>query len=343
MMMCFRLAAVVVLVLAPLAAFAQEATLSGTISDSTGGVLPGVTVTATHVATGNTFVAVTDERGGYRMPVRVGVHKVSAELTGFGTVTREIDLLVNQTAVINLQLAPSTLQESVTVTGEAPLIDTSQSSLGANIDPKQMSELPVNGRNFMDLTLLAPGSRQNAVAETPINSSSVNITFQLNLDGQQVTNQVALSFGQPRYSRDSIGEFEFVTNRFDASQGRSSGVQVNAITKSGTNTPTGTFSGYFRDSKFNGKDPVAGVVLPYQDQQISTTFGGPIIKDRIHYFLNYEFEREPQTYVYNTPYPKFNTTLSGARRQDTEAGGVGFPFLPQTRPPLDLEGTHPES
>ncbi len=336
MKMCFRLAAVVVLVLAPLAAFAQEAILSGTISDSTGGVLPGVTVTATHVATGNTFVAVTDERGGYRMPVRVGVHKVSAELTGFGTVTREIDLLVNQTAVINLQLAPSTLQESVTVTGEAPLIDTSQSSLGANIDPKQMSELPVNGRNFMDLTLLAPGSRQNAVAETPIGSSSVNITFQLNLDGQQVTNQVALSFGQPRYSRDSIGEFEFVTNRFDASQGRSSGVQVNAITKSGTNTPTGTFSGYFRDDKFNAKDPVAHVVLPYQDQQISTTFGGPIKKDRIHYFASYEYEREPQTYVYATPYPKFNGTLTGARRQDTEAGRFDFQFSPKTR--LSLRG-----
>src|SRR5262245_57856450 len=109
---CARIAAcVVVLLLVPLAAFAQEAVLTGTIADSTGGVLPGVTVTATHVATGNTFVAVTDERGGYRMPVRVGVHKVTAELQGFGAVTREIDLLVNQTAVVNLQLAPSTLQE----------------------------------------------------------------------------------------------------------------------------------------------------------------------------------------------------------------------------------------
>ncbi|PYR74038.1 MAG: hypothetical protein DMF87_24020 [Acidobacteria bacterium] len=158
----------------------------------------------------------------------------------------------------------------------------------------------------------------------------------MNLDGQQVTNQVALSFGQPRYSRDSIGEFEFVTNRFDASQGRSSGVQVNAITKSGTNTPTGTFSGYFRDDTFNAKDPVTHTVLPYQDQQISTTFGGPIRKDRIHYFASYEYEREPQTYVYATPYPKFNGTLTGARRQDTEAGRLDFQFSPKTR--LSLRG-----
>jgi len=324
------------LALLPGAGYAQEATLSGTVTDSTGGVLPGVTITATHTATGNTFVAVTDEKGGYRVPVRVGMFKVDAELPGFGTVTRQVDLLVGQTAVLNLQMAPSTVQESVTVTGEAPLVDTQTSTLGTNVDPRQMQELPVNGRNWMDLTLLAPGSRANAVAETPINSTSSNIPFQLNLDGQQVTNQVALAFGQPRFSRDAIGEFEFVSNRFDASQGRSSGIQVNAITKSGTNTMAGTLSGYFRDSKFNGKDPVAGVVLPYQDQQISTTFGGPIVRDRIHYFLNYEFEREPQTYVYNTPYPKFNTTLAGARRQDTEMGRFDFQFSPSKR--LSLRG-----
>ena len=319
------------LALLPVGAWAQEATLSGTITDSTGGVLPGVTITATHTATGNTFVAVTDEKGGYRIPVRVGMFKVDAELPGFGTVTRQIDLLVGQTVVLNLQLAPSTVQESVTVTGEAPLIDTATSSLGTNVDPRQMQELPVNGRNWMDLTLLSPGSRANAVTETPISSTSSNIPFQLNLDGQQVTNQVALSFGQPRFSRDAIGEF-ILSNRFDAAQGRSSGIQVNAITKSGTNTPGGTFSGYFRDSKFNAEDPVAGVVLPYQNQQISTTFGGPIVKDRIHYFLNYEFEREPQTYVYNNPtYPKFNTTLTGARRQDTEMGRFDFQFTPKMR------------
>src|SRR5258706_3056064 len=334
--LCARFAALALLLLLPAAAYAEEATLSGTITDTTGGVLPGVTITATHTATGNTFVTVTDEKGGYRIPVRVGMFKVDAELPGFGTVTRQLDLLLGQTAVLNLQLAPSTVQESVTVTGEAPLVDTTTSTLGTNVDPRQMQELPVNGRNWMDLTLLAPGSRANSVAETPISSTGSNITFQLNLDGQQVTNQVALSFGQPRYSRDAIGEFEFVSNRFDASQGRSSGIQVNAITKSGTNTPAGTFSGYFRDSKFNAKDPVACVVLPYQDQQISATFGGPIRKDRIHYFVSYEYEREPQTYVYSTPYPKFNGTLIGVRRQDTEMGRFDFQFSPQTR--LTLRG-----
>ncbi len=98
------------LLLLPSSAFAQDATLTGTITDATGGVLPGVTITATHEATGNTFVAVTDQSGGFRLPVRTGVHRVSAELPGFATVTRSVDLLVRQTAVLNLQLSPSTVQ-----------------------------------------------------------------------------------------------------------------------------------------------------------------------------------------------------------------------------------------
>src|SRR3954470_23576837 len=100
------------ILLLPVAAFAQEAVLTGTITDATGGVLPGVTVTPSNEATGNKFVGVTDERGVYRMPVRVGNYQVTAELQGFSTATRAgLNLLVGQTATLNLQLGPSTLQE----------------------------------------------------------------------------------------------------------------------------------------------------------------------------------------------------------------------------------------
>src|ERR1043166_6933911 len=98
-----------IFLLLPSLASAQEATLSGTVTDTTGGVLPGVTITAVHEATGNTFVAVTDEAGGFRLPVRTGVHRITAELPGFASVTRSVDLLVRQTAVLNLQLSPSTV------------------------------------------------------------------------------------------------------------------------------------------------------------------------------------------------------------------------------------------
>ena len=221
-------------------------------------------------------------------------------------------------------MAPATLQESVTVTGEAPLVDTTQSNLGSNIDARQVQDLPLNGRNFMDLTLLAAGSRQNFVAETPAAS------FQLNVDGQQVTQLIATSFGQPRFSKDTIAEFEVITNRFDARQGRSTGIQVNAITKSGTNAPAGSFAGYFRDAKFNAEDFIQKKVLPYSNQQLSVTFGGPIKRDRIHYFLNYEYERSPYTRPYTTPYPAFNINLQGTYTEKKGGGRLDMQFSPKT-------------
>ena len=126
-----------------------------------------MTVTALHEATGNTFVAVTDAAGAFRLPVRAGAFRLTAELAGFGPLTRSIELLVRQNAVVTLQMSPSTVQETVTVTGEAPLIDTVNSSLGSNIDPRQLQELPLNGRNWIDLTMLAAGARQNLSSDTP--------------------------------------------------------------------------------------------------------------------------------------------------------------------------------
>ena len=325
------LAAVLML---PSAGYTQEAALTGTLTDSTGGVLPGVTVTAVHEATGNTFVGITDERGTYRIPLRIGGYRVTAELQGFSPATRTIEVLVGQTAVLNLQLSPSTVQESVTVTGEAPLIDTSSSTLGGNVDARQMQELPVNGRNWIDLAMLAPGNRVNAVTEAPVANSNFNdSTFQLNVDGQQVTNLLVGGgqFGQPRYSRDAIAEFEFISNRFDATQGRSMGVQVNAVTKSGTNTPSGTVAGYFRSDQFNAADFIQHRVLPYSNQQLSGTFGGPIRQDRIHIFGNYEYEREPQTFTYSSPFPRFNVDQSGTRREHKAGVRLDAQFSPNTR------------
>src|SRR5688572_22067568 len=271
-------------VLLPVMGFAQEATLGGTVTDTTGGVLPGTVITVVHDATGNTFQGVADERGAFRIPVRVGTLTVTAELQGFGTGTRKVQLLVGQAAAINFQLSPSSVQETVTVTSEAPLIEVSQSKLGGNIDPRQMQELPVNGRNWMDLATLAPGARTNESAETGPVAGTSRRDFQVNIDGQQVTSNLVPTTSQPRVSRDAIAEFQFVASRFDATQGRSSGVQVNAVTKSGTNTPSGTFSGYFRHDPFNAADFIQDEVLPYANQQISATFGGPLIRDRLHFF-----------------------------------------------------------
>jgi hypothetical protein len=297
----------------PAMAFAQEAVLTGTITDSTGAVLPGVTVQAVHEASGNNFEAVTDGRGVFRIPARVGAYRITATLPGFTTVSRTgVDMLVGQTVTLNLQMAPSTLQETITVTAEAPLIETSSSELGGNIDPRQVTDLPSAGRNWMSLALLAPGNRTNAQGATPVQDRGDVREFQLNVDGLQVTANLGTG-NQSRYSNDAIAEFQFISNRFDATQGRSSGVQVNAITKSGSNNLSGSAVGNFRDSKWNADDPVLNRRLPYKNQQISGTVGGPIILNKMHFFGNYEYERQPLTSIWNTPYPAFNITKEGKR------------------------------
>ncbi|MBM3821083.1 MAG: carboxypeptidase regulatory-like domain-containing protein, partial [Acidimicrobiia bacterium] len=331
------LLAAAALLLVPSLGYAQEAVITGRVDDATGGVLPGVTVTAVHEATGNVFLGVTDELGVYRIPVRIGGFRISAELQGFATVTRSgVTVLVGQTITIDLQMAPASLQESVTVTAEAPLIDMRQSTVGANLDSRQLSEIPLSGRNWTELVMLMPGSRANEVGTNgtggPVartgRSGGTQGTYQVNIDGQQVTQTVAGTFTNPNFSRESIAEFQFISNRFDAAQGRSTGIQVNAVTKSGTNNFEGTFSGYFRNSKWGERDFIRNTILPYSNQQMVGTFGGPIRTDRLHFFGHYEIEREPRVVAFTTPWPTFNQDLRGDRmehksgvRLDWDMGG----------------------
>ncbi|OFW01278.1 MAG: hypothetical protein A3I61_15380 [Acidobacteria bacterium RIFCSPLOWO2_02_FULL_68_18] len=322
--------AILVILFLPMFASAQEATFTGSITDATGGVLPGVTITAVHEASGNTFTTVTDERGEFRLPVRVGIYRIAAELAGFTTVSRSLQVLIGQTVDMDVQMMPSAVQETVTVTGETPLVDTTSSTIGANIDPRQMQELPINGRNWMDLTLLAPGARRNeggGLAQFRQGYSQTNV------DGQQLTVNYhsQTDTEQPGFSRDAIAEFEVVANRFDATQGRSQGMVVNAVTKSGTNTFAGSVGGYFRSDDFNAKDFITRRVLPYSNQQVSTTVGGPIRRDRVHFFGAYEYEREPKTYTYTSPYPSFNIDQEFPTRVHKVLGRIDAQFTPQTR------------
>ena len=149
----------------------------------------------------------------------------------------------------------------------------------------------------------------------------------------QVTSNLGTG-NQSRYSNDSIAEFQFISNRFDATQGRSSGVQVNAVTKSGTNMFSGSLVGNFRNSALNAADPVLRVVVPYSDQQISGTYGGPIVQNKLHFFANYEYERQPLTSIWQTPYPAFNIQLQGAT--NVKLGGVRLDY--QLSPKMRLMG-----
>jgi hypothetical protein len=241
---------------------------------------------------------------------------------------QKIELLVDREVLLNFRLPVASQTESLTVTVDIPLVDVSTSRPTGNIDPAQVQALPLNGRNWLELTLLAPGSRSNSVSESVMARDRGD--SQINIDGQQITQNIQNGFGMPRFSKDAIAEFELVANRFDATQGRSSGVQVNAVTKSGTNRFLGTAAGYFRNDVFNAADPINKTVLPYSDEQLSFTFGGPVIKDRLHFFANYEYERQPQSFPYVTPYAVWNQTLNVINRTNLlgarlDSGPVGIP------------------
>jgi carboxypeptidase family protein len=275
-------------------AFAQQATITGAVSDETKAVLPGATVTAINLATGDQSVAVSDDRGEFRLlTLPPGQYRVRVDLSGFSSVVvPQIELLVGQNATIPVVLRVAQLSETVTVSSEAPLVDVGSSQVAGNVNPRQMEELPLQGRNWMELSKLVKGITANEISINPGVSDDM---FQLNLDGQQVTQKISGGFGQPRFSRESIGEFQIVTNLFDITQGRSAGVQVQAVSRAGTNRTQGSFYGYFRDDTLNAASPLTGTVLPYQNQQIGGSFGGPIVRDKLHYFASYEYEREPGT------------------------------------------------
>ncbi len=332
-----------VVLLLPLLASAQEAAITGTVKDATGGVLPGVTVTAQHEATGNTFVGVTDERGVFRIGARVGAFRITLELQGFQTVTRTgLTLLAGQTANLPLEMSPASLSETITVTGVSPLVNVTQTNVSGNIDPKQFSELPAEGRNWMALLLVAPGSRTtstNQNAPIPMRGGGGDQQFfQTNIDGQQVSNELG-GGRQPLVSSEMISEMQFISNRFDATQGRSLGVQVNVITKSGTNRIAGSLRGSFRDGDWwYAPDPLTktadnpqGKVAPFTDQQIASSFGGPIIKDKLHVFGYVDYDHNPRTGIWTTPYPAFNFSKDGL--VTTKQGGVRFDYQlsPQAR------------
>jgi hypothetical protein len=279
----------------PVMASAQDASLIGNVVDGTKAALPGATITATMIDTGRASTTVSDERGEYRLRgLPAGRYRVQAELSGFSTIViPDIELLVGQNRTLPFAMQVASLSETLTVTGEAPLVDVSSTQVAGNVDRRQMEELPLQGRNWMELAMQVKGITANHVDTTP---GVRDRAFQLNLDGQEITQQVAGSgFGQPKFSREAIAEFQVVTNLFDITQGRSLGIQVQAISRSGTNNYDGSVYGYFRDDKWNAKDFIANRVLPYANQQLGGAVGGPLIKDKAHFFASFERENEPNT------------------------------------------------
>jgi hypothetical protein len=306
------LTACALLLPATLAAAQQNATLQGSVVDESDAVVPGITVVAIDNGTGVETEAVADVEGRYRFSnLAPGRYLLRLALSGFATVEiKDVDLLVGQNVTVpRVVMKVAALGEALTVRAESPLVDTTSARVAGNIDRRQMAELPLQGRNWQELSLMVKGVTANNITNTP---GANDGQFQLNLDGQQITQRVAGSgFGQPKVSREAIAEFQIVTNMFDITQGRSTGMQVQAISRAGTNTLRGSAYGFFRDDSFNAADPVSGTVLPFQNQQTGATLGGPILLNKLHYFGSFEYERQPaNAFLSPTQLPNQRWSLS---------------------------------
>jgi hypothetical protein len=282
----------------------QQTGITGIVTDPQGGVIQGAKIEVKAVGA-SSFTATTNSAGVYVVPnLSAAQYTISATAPGFAKAEKQMLLLVGQLAQVNIPLRVE--GESARVVVEAVndvAIDTTSSEVAGNVTPEEVQDIPVNGRNYVELSALVPGIKANSFGNTPVASGqSTNGgdaetgKFQITLDGLQFSqDSVGSSFGQPHISQDAISQFQIITNRFDATSGRSAGIYVNVQTHTGANQMHGGGFGYFRNSFFNASDPIAKKILPFADEQYGATLGGPIKKDKMWYFGSYEGEHQPNT------------------------------------------------
>jgi hypothetical protein len=293
-------AAMVVIALGCLPLQAQQTGITGRVTDPSSASVSSAAVTVTG-DDGSKLDTLTNSQGIYQFPaLRAQKYVIRFQAPGFTPAERTLPVLVGQLASVDVTLQLATANSFVAVEAAAAAVDATSSTVAGDVSPTEVSKLPLNGRNYLQLAMMVPGITSNDVTNSPLGATDSG-KLQINVDGQQVTqNSAADSFGEPQYSQDAIDQFQIITNRFDATLGRSSRMQINVQTKSGANQFHGTLYGYFRNDSFNASDPVAHRVLPFSDQQFGGTFGGPIRKDKLFFFFAYEGERQPST-VFDTP------------------------------------------
>lgn len=280
-------------------------TFLGAIADDQGLALPGATVTITNTETGLIRTATTDEGGRYRaVALPPGVYDIKAELSGFATAIRErVPLTLGQELTVDLSVSVATVEESVTVTGAAPLVEVTSNTLGTSVSRDQLDALPVPGRTFTALAQTAPGV-------TGVGGGGVNAGGQLSrnnsyrIDGVSNDNNVLAS---PRggVSMEAVREYVVISNQFSAEYGDASGAVVSVVTRTGTNNFEGRGFLFHRDEAFDAQDPFSKAQgsgqAPFSQQRFGGFFGGPLKRDAMHFFGNYEGVRLDQTAIITSP------------------------------------------
>src|SRR6266581_2352735 len=290
--------------------FAQGSTgtISGVVHDSSGAVIPGVTVTAKHIDSGLTRSAVSRETGGYNFQLLpVGAYEITTELPGFKQeIRRGINLVVGQEAVVNVTLEVGTVSETITVTGEAPIVNTTLSSTAGLVNESQIKDLPLNGRGFDQLMAVAPGTI-NYTSNVNLNGNFFSVVGRrpeentFTIDGIEYLG--ANSAGQPigpagssgqTLGVDAVREFNLLQHSYGAEYGKRAGGHVVTVTSSGTNQLHGSVFEYLRNSALDARnffDDRIGAP-PFQRNEFGGSLGGPVKKDKAFLFGNYEGFRE---------------------------------------------------
>ncbi len=315
----------------------DSATVLGTIRDTNGAAIASATVTLRNMATGITVTTQSDGNGDFQfLNVRIGTYRVSAELQGFSTAVAEnIAVTVSARQRVDLTMKPGAVNESVIITDAAQLLETDSSVRGQVVQREQIVNLPLNGRSYANLVLLAPGVRessQNAATgggrEAAFNVNGLRNTFNnFLLDGVDNnaygTSNQGFSSQVVQVSPDAVAEFKVQTNTYSAEFGRSGGAVINAAYRSGTNQFHGNVWEFHRNTVLNAVGffkPVSGVKPPLIRNQFGFTFGGPIIKDRTFFFVDYEGFRQVDKNVV------FATLPTLQQRQGILTGDVRVPY-----------------
>ena len=332
-------------------AFAQSttATLSGRISDASGGVLPGVQVTVTNSATGIKRALTTDAGGKFiAAQLPPGPYEVSATMNGFETlVNKGVVLTVGQEANLELAMKVGAVSEQVTVTEDAPLVNTTSSAVAGVVEEKRIQELPLNGRDFSQLPLIQPGVasvRNGDVTVTKgygarisMGGSRPDQTAWL-LDGTNIHSPS--NFGTPGSAAgvmlgvEAVREFQVLTSNYSAELGGTSGGVVNMVSKSGTNDYHGTLYEFLRNSKLDARRFFDRSKPDFKRNQFGASFGGHIKKDQTFFFSNFEGLRQRQGVTSPVVVPDDNAHLGLI--PDGAGGLRSVGVAPSVKPYLDL-------
>ncbi|MDQ3800525.1 MAG: carboxypeptidase-like regulatory domain-containing protein, partial [Acidobacteriota bacterium] len=284
---------------------AQQATanLTGVVTDPNGAVIKGATVTATNKATNLSRTTVTNDEGVYVFSsLSVGEYEVEVNSGGFKKLKiTSIILNVGQTLTASAQMEVANVTETTELIATPPLIDTNTSEVDWVINEREIENLPLNGRNFLELALLVPG---NAPAPnfdpTKANTLVISSAGQLGRGGSVMidgtdNNDDVVGGSLINVSQDAVAEFQIATNRFSAEYGRSASSVINVVTKGGTNEVRGSISFFERDRRLQALPATfdrANPTPPFDRQQYSFTLGAPVIKNKLFAFGAFEYRNQ---------------------------------------------------